>query len=119
MDLATQIATLGRLCGIAPEYWDNFGTRRRTSPATYQALLTAMGVPWEDPELLAFEIAQRRLRPWSALADSLFVLWGDAEPHHLILSPWTPTPERTRRRCCGTSSTACTSSPPAPLRATT
>ena len=93
MDLATQIATLGRLCGIAPEYWDNFGTRRRTSPATYQALLTAMGVPWEDPELLAFEIAQRRLRPWSALADSLFVLWGDAEPHHLILSPWTPTPE--------------------------
>ena len=60
MDSSAKIATLGRLCGIAPEYWDNAGVRRLTSQATYQSLLTAMDVPWEDPEQLVTEIARRK-----------------------------------------------------------
>ncbi|MGQ9689104.1 MAG: 4-alpha-glucanotransferase [Desulfobaccales bacterium] len=40
-----EMAALGRLCGIALEYWDNFGVRRRTSRATLEGLLMAMGVP--------------------------------------------------------------------------
>ena len=90
MDLPAQIATLGRLCGISPEYWDNFGVRRHTSLATYQALLTAMDIPWEDPEQLSREIAHRRLRPWAGLVDGLTVVLADSGPHRIIISPWTP-----------------------------
>ncbi|HLD46701.1 MAG TPA: hypothetical protein VJA64_02680, partial [Desulfobaccales bacterium] len=63
-DLAKKIAALGCMCGITSQYWDNFGRRHRTSQATYQDLLSAMGVPWEDPEDLDREIARRRLGPW-------------------------------------------------------
>ena len=50
---AAEIAALGRLCGIAPEYCDNFGGRHPTSPDTFRALLSAMGVPWEEPDAAA------------------------------------------------------------------
>lgn len=90
MKLLAQTATLGRLCGIAPEYWDNFGVKRHTSPATYQALLTAMGVAWEDPEQAAREINRLRLRPWSGLVDGLTVVFHDTARHRLVISPWTP-----------------------------
>lgn len=93
MEPNTQIAALGRLCGIAPEYLDNFGVRRRTSLATYQALLTAMEVPWEDPEQVSREIARRRARPWAELVDFLTVVFADSDPLRLVISPWTPTPE--------------------------
>ncbi|MEW6660750.1 MAG: 4-alpha-glucanotransferase [Thermodesulfobacteriota bacterium] len=93
MDLPIKIATLGRLCGIAPEYVDNFGVRRPTSPATYQALLTAMEIPWEDPEQASREIARRRVRPWAGLVDSLTVVLADSTPPSLVISPWTRTPE--------------------------
>jgi 4-alpha-glucanotransferase len=93
MELDSQIAALGRLCGIAPEYWDNFGVKRRTSLATYQALLTAMEVPWEDPEQVSREIARRRGRPWAGLVDFLTVVSADSEPLRLVMAPWTPAPE--------------------------
>lgn len=93
MELSTQIATLGRLCGIAPEYWDNFGVKRHTSLATYQALLAAMDIPWEDPEQFSREIALRRLRPWSGLVDVSTVVFADSGPQRLIISPWTPSGE--------------------------
>ncbi|MFZ5450791.1 MAG: 4-alpha-glucanotransferase [Thermodesulfobacteriota bacterium] len=102
MDLSTQIALLGRLCGIAPEYWDNSGVRRLTSQATYQALLTAMDVPWEDPEQLSLEIARRRLRPWSGLVDALTLVYADTGPQRPIMAPWTPTPELPSLRVSGT-----------------
>ncbi|MHB8067086.1 MAG: 4-alpha-glucanotransferase [Desulfobaccales bacterium] len=93
MESDTKIAVLGRLCGIAPEYGDNFGVRRRTSTATYQALLTAMGVPWEDPEQVSREIARRRGRPWAGLVDAVTVVFADHAPLRLVVSPWTPAPE--------------------------
>jgi len=66
-DFAKNIAVLGSLCGITSQYRDNFGRRHRTSQATYRDLLSAMGVPWEDPEGLDREIARRRLGPWGAM----------------------------------------------------
>lgn len=58
---AAEIGALGRLCGIAPEYCDNYGRRHPTSPDTYKALLSAMGVPWEEPSMRLEELARRRL----------------------------------------------------------
>lgn len=59
--LAAEIAALSRWCGITPEYWDNFGVRRRTSRATQEALLAAMGIPCGSPaEIRAFR--EERLR---------------------------------------------------------
>ncbi len=93
MERQPQIAALGRLCGIAPEYLDNFGARRRTSLSAYQTLLTAMGVPWEDPEQASREVARRRGRPWAGLVDYLTVLFLDSGPLRMIISPWTPAIE--------------------------
>jgi len=90
MDQTAKIALLGRLCGIAPEYVDNFGVCRPTAVATYQTLLTAMGVAWEDPEEASREIARRRLRPWTGLVDGLSVAFPGSGPNRLIISPWTP-----------------------------
>lgn len=101
MDLPSQIATLGRLCGIAPEYVDNFGVLRHTPLATYQALLTAMDIPWEDPEQLSREIAHRRLRPWAGLVDGLTQVFAGAGPQRIIISPWTPTAELPSIRVSG------------------
>jgi len=70
----TEIAALGRVCGIAPEYGDNFGRRHPTSPDTFQALLSAMGVPWEEPERRREELIRRRLGPWSRLLEPVQVL---------------------------------------------
>jgi 4-alpha-glucanotransferase len=82
--LAAKLAELGCLCGITSGYWDNFGRRHRTSQATYKALLSAMGVPWEDPEQLDWEIARRRLGPWDRLLEPVQVL------------VYTPTPAAPR-----------------------
>ena len=68
-DRAKKIAALGSLCGITSRYWDNFGRRHRTSQATYRDLLSAMRVPWEDPEALDQEIARRSLGPWAAMLE--------------------------------------------------
>jgi 4-alpha-glucanotransferase len=66
-DISKKIAVLGSLCGITAQYWDNFGRRHRTSQATYRDVLTAMRVPWEEPENLDREIARRRLGSWGSL----------------------------------------------------
>jgi 4-alpha-glucanotransferase len=59
--LAAEIAALSRWCGITPEYWDNFGVRRRTSRTTQEALLAAMGIPCGAPaEIRAFREECRR-----------------------------------------------------------
>ena len=61
--IASDIALLGRLCGISMEYKDNFGVRRRTSQSTMRALLTAMGIPCGTPGEIrtSLEQSQRRL----------------------------------------------------------
>jgi hypothetical protein len=65
--LAQQIAVLGRLCGITAGYQDNQGKRHRTSQATYKALLSAMGVIWENPDVLRMEIERRQERLFDQL----------------------------------------------------
>jgi 4-alpha-glucanotransferase len=90
---AAKIAALGRLCGIAPEYRDSFERRRRTSLATCKGLLTAMGVPWEDPARLELELARRRLRPFHRLVPPVQVISLASRPSRVAVYPWTPTPE--------------------------
>jgi 4-alpha-glucanotransferase len=87
---ADKIARLARLCGIAAEYRDIYGVRRPTSLATCQALLTAMGVPWQDPVRLAEEIRHRRARPFRRLLEPVTVVFPEAGPLLLRLSPWLP-----------------------------
>ncbi len=61
--LAGEIAALSRWCGITPEYRDNFGVRRRTSRATQEALLAAMGIHVGGlEEIRAFREECRRRR---------------------------------------------------------
>lgn len=93
--LGAKIAALGCMCGITSGYWDNFGRRHRTSRRTFRALLSAMGVPWEDPEQLDEEIARRRLEPWNRLLEPVQVLYPGPAPR-LGLRVWTPTPAAPR-----------------------
>jgi 4-alpha-glucanotransferase len=90
-DLEPKIAALGCLCGITPQYWDNFGCRHRTAQTTYQALLSAMGVPWEDPESLEREIAKRRLRPWDSLVGPVAISAPAPATSWVTLRVWSPT----------------------------
>jgi len=92
MDLTDKIINLGSLCGIAGEYQDNFGVRRHTLLATYRALLTAMGVPWEEPEALDQEIRRRRLRPYSHLLEPVTILFPETGSTRVLFSPWLPGP---------------------------
>jgi len=84
-----KIAALGCLCGITAAYWDNFGQRHPTSQATYRALLTAMGVPWEDPERLDRELAARHLGPWRWLLAPVQAVFPSPGPGRLQVRPWT------------------------------
>ena len=97
MNPAAKIAALGRLCGISAEYLDNFGRRHRTSQSTYRALLTAMGVPWEDPGELDRELAHRRLAPYDRLLPPVLVTSRASRPGRLLAFPWTPHPQPPRR----------------------
>ena len=90
---SARIIALGRACGIAPEYWDNFGQSRRTSPSTYRTLLSAMGIPWEDPDQAAQELARRRLRPFDRLLEPVQVALPGSGRGKLSFYPWSPTPD--------------------------
>ncbi len=90
---AAEIAALGRLCGIAPEYCDNFGGRHPTSPDTFRALLSAMGVPWEEPTRRQEEVARRRLGPWSRLLEPVQV-GSAAAPPKVNVQVFTPSAAR-------------------------
>jgi 4-alpha-glucanotransferase len=85
------IATLGRLCGIAAQYWDNFGRRRHTSLATTQALLSAMRVSWEEPAQLHRELEQRRLQPFDRLLEPVQVITDASGPRRVTVYPWSST----------------------------
>lgn len=87
---AAEIAFLGRLCGIAPEYCDNFGGRHPTPPATTQALLSAMGVPWEEPSIRRQEVGRRRLGPWGRFLEPVLVL-APSSPGKLNFYLWAPS----------------------------
>jgi 4-alpha-glucanotransferase len=89
---AAEIAALSRLCGITMEYRDNFKVRRRTSRATMEALLTAMGVPCGTPKEIrdSLEHCQKRL------TDRLLLPVTVATPgagRCLPLNVWWPRPE--------------------------
>ena len=92
-DFAKKIAALGSLCGITSQYWDNFGRRHRTSQATYRDLLSAMRVPWEDPEGLDREIARRRLGPWGALLEPVQLIKPAPAQARATVRLWFPGPE--------------------------
>ena len=81
------------MCGITSQYWDNFGRRHRTSQATYRDLLSAMGVPWEDPEALDQEIARRRLGPWGALLSPVQLIKPAPAPAAATVRVWSPASE--------------------------
>ncbi len=87
---ASEIAALGRLCGIAPEYRDNFGSRHPTSLATFEAVLSAMGVPWQEPGPRHAALAQRRLGPWSRFIQPVQLL-SPASPGRIYVYLWTPS----------------------------
>jgi 4-alpha-glucanotransferase len=88
-DTSKKIAALGRLCGITSRYGDNFGRRHRTAPATYRDLLSAMGVPWETPEILDQEIARRRLGPWGALVEPVELIKPAPAPARATVRVWS------------------------------
>jgi 4-alpha-glucanotransferase len=90
-DFSKKIATLGCLCGITSQYWDNFGCRHRTSRETYQDLLSAMGVDWEAPESLAGEISRRRQEPWGSLLEPVQVIAPVPDVSRARLRVWSPT----------------------------
>ena len=92
-DFAKKIAALGCMCGITAQYWDNFGRRHRTSQATYRDLLTAMGVPWEDPESLDREIARRRLGSWGSLLGPVQLIAPAPTVARVTVRVWSATLE--------------------------
>jgi hypothetical protein len=92
-EIAKKIAALGRLCGITSQYRDNFGRHHRTSQATYRGLLSAMRVPWEDPERLDQEIARRRLGPWGSLVEPVQFIAPAPATSRATVRVWSPTPE--------------------------
>ncbi len=87
---AADLAALGRLCGIAPEYCDNYGGRHLTSVETVKALLSAMGVPWQEPGWRQEELARRRLGPWSRFLQPVHLL-APASPGKVYGYFWTPS----------------------------
>jgi 4-alpha-glucanotransferase len=76
-NLVSEIALLGRLCGITAGFQDNQGKRHRTSQATYKALLTAMGVPWENPEARRLQIETRQARAADRLLNPVSLVGVD------------------------------------------
>jgi 4-alpha-glucanotransferase len=92
-DISKKIAALGSLCGINSQYWDNFGRRHRTSQATYRDLLSAMGVPWEDPETLDREIARRGLGPWGAMLSPVQLIKPAPAVARATVRVWSPGSE--------------------------
>jgi 4-alpha-glucanotransferase len=92
-DTPKKIAALGGLCGITSQYWDNFGRRHRTSQATYRDLLSAMRVPWEDPESLDQEITRRRLGPWGAMLEPVQIIKPAPAQAQATVRVWSPGPE--------------------------
>jgi 4-alpha-glucanotransferase len=91
--LAQQIAVLGRLCGIMPGFQDNRGRRHRTSQATYKALLTAMGVTWENPDVLRMEIERRQTQLFDQLLQAVTVMAAASPPNALAITVHTPEPQ--------------------------
>ncbi|HEY9073597.1 MAG TPA: 4-alpha-glucanotransferase, partial [Desulfobaccales bacterium] len=89
---AAEIAALGRVCGIAPEYCDNSGSRHPTSLATITALLSAMGVPWQEPEDRRQELVRRRLGAWRRFLEPATIL-TPASPGKISGYFLTPTPD--------------------------
>ncbi len=89
---ANDIAALSRLCGITREYRDNFKVRRRTSRATMEALLTAMGVPCGTPR----EIRDSLEHCQESITDRLLPSLTVAIPRDgrcLCFNLWWPRPE--------------------------
>ncbi len=94
--LAAAIAALSRWCGITPEYWDNFGVRRRTSRATQEALLAAMGIPRGSPaEIRAFLEECRRQQTERLLPPLTIITMGRGRVLRLNLKETgRPAPSR-------------------------
>lgn len=88
-----QIEVLGQLCGITPGYQDNQGKRHRTSRATYKALLTAMGVPWDNPDFLSMEIQRRQAQLFDRLLQPVSVVTPLGARKKIALMVRTKGPE--------------------------
>lgn len=51
-------------CGIAAEYYDNWGRRHQTSEQTKRAVLASMGYQTEQPEAIRAAVIARDEAPW-------------------------------------------------------
>jgi 4-alpha-glucanotransferase len=90
-----------RLWGIDPEFWDIWGRKHITSPATKQAILRAMGVACADAGELQRSITERERKPWTRLLPPCLVIGESARPRQSPLYlPESPagTPVRVRIR---------------------
>ena len=87
-----ELRSLARLCGIAMEYFDNYGRRRRTSRATQEALLTTMGVPCGTPGEIQASLEHHRARLTDRLLPPLTVT-TPGKGRHLVLNIRWPRPE--------------------------
>ncbi len=84
---------LGRLCGLAAAYTDNQGKRHATRPATYRALLQAMGVPCQDEARCREEIARRQAALTDRLLPPVTLLSPRWHRPHLVAAVCLPRPE--------------------------
>jgi len=75
------LALLARLCGITSRFWDNQGRRHQTRDATRQALLSAMGVAWEDPARRREEIHRRQDELCNRLLPQVATVWLGPTAH--------------------------------------
>src|SRR5512139_129455 len=71
---------LSELCGIAPDYWDVFGTNHVTSFETKKAILRAMQVKVGSVEEIRREIRERKGRPWNRFIEPVKVVSAREQP---------------------------------------
>jgi len=86
------LRSLARFHGIAMEYLDNYGVRRRTSLATLEALLTTMGVPCGTPGEIQASLHRHRERLSNRLLPPVTVA-TPGRGHTLRVNMWWPRPE--------------------------
>ncbi len=79
-----------RLWGIDPAYFDIWGRKHVTAPATQQSILRAMGVDTSSAESVERAIAARERETWTRLAPPCLVIGVEAQP--ALLPLYVPEP---------------------------